>query len=66
MVLPHNSKTRLKPVTKIILSHKGKFVPKNNELESAILLVCDKLDRFARGKADAREKCNNLKMKFDR
>ncbi len=63
-VSPYINKPKLKPVTKIIVSHKGEFAPKSNELESAILRVCDKLDRFAKGKADAREKCEESLRKI--
>ena len=45
-------------VISVISCHKGKFKPESwLELESAILRICDKLDRFRKGKADAAEKC---------
>ena len=42
----------------IIKAHKGKFdPPKNIALESAILRICDKLDKFNKRQGDASDKC---------
>ena len=44
-------------IAEIISAHKKAFNPSSHELESAILRICDKLDRFKKGKDDAEEKC---------
>lgn len=44
-------------VANIIEMHKGTFKPQEKKLESAVLRLCDKLDRLEKGKDDAEEKC---------
>ena len=48
----------VKSIAKIISEHKGSFEPKKHRKEAAILRICDKLDKFNKGKDDAEEKCN--------
>ena len=43
-----------------IAAHKGKFKPPEDyKLESAILRICDKLDKFYKGQKDALSKCED-------
>lgn len=54
----------IKRVTRIIKSHKGKkFNPQKYKLESAVVRLCDKLDRFKKGKKDADKKCRKTLKK---
>lgn len=59
--LPCNKKTAVKAIA----AHKGKFnPPADYEIESAILRICDKLDRFNKEKADAFDKCEKSLRKI--
>ena len=48
----------IKDIAYVVSFHNGKLKPIEHVLESAILRICDKLDRFNKGKDDAEEKCN--------
>lgn len=51
-------------VVEIIAAHKGDFAPTKNGLECAVLRICDKLDKFEKGKADAEKRCNKSMQKI--
>ena len=54
-----------KALVDVIAAHKGKFnPPEDYELESAILRICDKLDKFYKGQWDAWEKCEDSLAKI--
>lgn len=49
-------------ILEIILWHRGDFLPRRLQLESAVLRICDKLAKYEKGKKDAKRKCkNNIK-----
>lgn len=49
---------RQREVLDIIRVHRKDFDPQQDQaLEAAVLRICDKLDRFAKGKEDAQDKC---------
>lgn len=61
------SKEEFNVLTMIISNHKGKFNPKKYKEESAILRLCDKVDKFHKGdKKDARRICHKTLMKIER
>ncbi|QNU68526.1 HD domain-containing protein [Ruminiclostridium herbifermentans] len=47
------------PVCNIIKAHTGDYFEPDEEysLEAAVLRICDKLDKFNKGKKDAKDKC---------
>ena len=51
-------------ITEIILAHRKAFNPRSHVLESAILRICDKLDKFAKGQIDAEKKCKKSMKKI--
>lgn len=55
----------LEAVVDVIAMHKGRFDPWENELECAVLRLCDKLDRFEKGKSDAKKKCRKTLKKIE-
>ena len=54
----------IEAVADVIAVHKGEFAPWDNELESAVLRLCDKLDGFEKGKENAEEKCYDTLKKI--
>lgn len=49
----------------IIENHRGKFKPDDSyAIEAAILRICDKLDKFAKGQSDAASKCEKSLAKI--
>ena len=55
-------KKSIDDICSIIENHKGKFVPKKFILESAILRLCDKIDKI--GEKGARKKCKKNLIKI--
>lgn len=60
------SGSRLDDIVEIISVHKNGFNPKNNKLESAILRICDKLDRFRKNKKDPEGDCKKSLKKISK
>ncbi len=57
-VLSEYGLTYKDPVCNIIKAHTEKFKPnKKYAMEAAVLRICDKLDKFNKGKEDAQDKC---------
>lgn len=58
LVLSKYGLTYKDPVCNIIKAHTKNFKPeKKYAMEAAVLRICDKLDRFNKGKKDAKAKC---------
>lgn len=56
-VLRQYTRADVSDILLVITNHKGDFEKDNFPLESAILRICDKLDKFTKGQKDASEKC---------
>lgn len=64
-LVPHFEEERLDNIAEIISVHTGEFNPRSHVLESAILRICDKLDKFEKMQDDAEEKCRKSMEKIE-